>query len=256
MGIGQSVKKGVEIVFGSLRLVFFLFLLGFAWNLVSLSLQPKGADETPTAAVSAVLIAVAGLFILFSVFIQAGSLGYVRDKIKQGSATFANFLSAGTKYYLPIFVIGLIVALIVILFVLGGSLLFAALSAKMATLALTVTIFLAAIGVYILILFFLAPYVAVVDGKGPIASMKLSIGLVRKNLLKLLALGAVLILIGFAIGVILGATLAGISFLLKQTQIQQVVFACLSSLVNAFLGLFVTASFMAFYLGLENKNIE
>ena len=256
MGIGQSIKKGFGLVAKSMNIVLVLFLVGFVWNLVSIYLQPKGNQEAVSPATTAMILTAAAFFILFSVFIQAGSIGYARDKMKQGSATLQNFVSSGGKYYLPIFVIGLIVALIVILFVLLGSLIYAALAAKMAVLATSIVVFLAVIGIYILILFFLAPYIAIVDNKGPIVSIKQSIGLVRKNLLRLLGLAVLLVIIGFAIGVILGAVLAGISFALKQTAIQQVVFAFLSSFVNALLGLFVTGSFMAFYLGLENKNIE
>ena len=56
------------------------------------------------------------------------------------------------------------------------------------------------------------------------------------------------------IGLGLGAILAGVGAVIKQENISQAVFALLSSLVNAYLGLVVTGAFMHFYLALPERN--
>jgi hypothetical protein len=101
---------------------------------------------------------------------------------------------------------------------------------------------------------FLSPYAAVVDEKGVADSIKLSMKLVKKNILTLLGVSALLIVIGFGIGMVLGAILAGVSFVVKQQTVSQIIFAVLSSLVNSYLGVTVTAAFMSFYLSLSDRN--
>ena len=78
--------------------------------------------------------------------------------------------------------------------------------------------------------------------------------LVKKNILSLLGISALLILIGFGIGLVLGAILAGLGYLIKQEMITQTIFALLSSFVNAYLGVVVTAAFMNFYLSIQNQS--
>jgi hypothetical protein len=251
MGIGESVKKGFSISKQSMGLVMALFVFGFVWNLISLFYGPQpGAAETP--AVSPILIVAGIVFILLTIFVQAGSLGYVRDKIKKGSAGMAEFMSAGGKYYLRLLLIGLVVALVIGVFVLLAAIVVSVLGAKMNVLAIILAIVLASFGIYFVILLFLAPYVAVADEQGVIASIKQSVAKVRKNILALLGISLILIAIGFGIGLLLGAGFAGLSLVIKGMP-AQILFALLSSFVNAYLGLVVTGSFMSFYLALPSN---
>src|SRR5262249_55913885 len=103
------------------------------------------------------------------------------------------------------------------------------------------------------VMFFLSPYAAVVDEKGVVDSIKASMKLVKKNILPLLGISALLIVIGFAIGMLLGAILAGLTVVVKAENVNNIIFAVLSSFVNSFLGVAVTAAFMTFYLSL-NRN--
>lgn len=251
MGVGESVKKGFAISKQSMGLVCALFIFGFIWNLVSIFFGP--APEATEPAVNPVLIIAGGIFLLLTIFVQAGSLGYVREKLKKGSGGAADFMSAGKKYYLRLLVIGIIVAAVIGVFVLLAALAVAGLGAKLQVLGIILAILFASLGIYFVILLFLAPYVAVADEQGPIASIKQSVGKVRKNILPLLGISLILIAIGFGIGLVLGAGFAGLSLVLKGTP-AQIVFAVFSSFVNAFLGLMVTGSFMNFYLSLSSHN--
>ena len=181
-------------------------------------------------------------------------MGFVRDLIKTGSAKLSNFSAAGGKYYLRLLVLGIVVSLVIGVFVLLAALAVAFLKDKLAPLGILLAIFFGAFGIYFVILLFLAPYAAVLDEKGVGESIKLSTKLVKKNILTLLGLSALLILIGFSIGLVLGAILAGLTYLVKQEVASQVIFALLSSSVNAYLGVVVTAAFMNFYLSLPDRN--
>ena len=252
MGIGEAIKKGFGTAQKSMPLVALLFALGFIFNLINLFMAPKGA--APNAAPSPTLIVLGVVFIFLTIFLQAGSLGFVRDLLKTGKASLGQFSASGGKYYLRILSLGIVVSLVIGVFVLLAAVSVALLKGGAAAVGVLLAIFFGALGIYFVVLFFLSPYAAVVDEKGVMASIKLSMKLVKKNILPLLAISLLLILIGFGIGMLLGAILAGVSFVIKQETVSQVIFALLSSGVNSYLGVVVTAAFMSFYLALPNRN--
>ena len=251
MSIGESIQKGFGIAKKSMPLVLLLFVLGFIFNMINLKLSPASPD--PNAPPSTILIVAGVIFIFMTIFLQAGSMGYVRDRLKTGSAAFANFTAAGGKYYLPILVLGIVVSLIIGVFVLLAALVVALLP-NLQVVSVPLAILLAALGVYFLVMLFLSPYAVVVDDKTVRQAISLSMKLVKKNILPLLGISALLILIGFGIGLVLGAVLAGVGFVVKQENVSQVIFALLSSFVNAYLGIVVTGAFMSFYLSLSDRN--
>ena len=180
-------------------------------------------------------------------------MAYVRDAVKGQTAGLGSFLSGGGKYYIKVLFLGLAVSLIVGVFVLLAALAGAFLQDK-PFISVPLMILCAAFGVYFAVLLFLSPYAIVADEKGVGTALKLSIKLVKKNILKLLGISGLLVLIGFGIGLLLGGVLAGISIGIKDEKISQLVFSFPSSFVNSFLGVFVTAAFMNFYLSLPDRN--
>lgn len=254
MNIGEAISKGFGTAKKSVSLVLLLFVFGFIFSLLNTFLNPQTAAGAEAAPPSPIMIVIGVVFIFLTIFIQAGSMGYVRDLLKSGNANLGSFTSSGGKYYLRLFLLGLVVSLVVGVFVLLAALSVAFLRDALAPVGVILAIFLGALGVYFVILLFLSPYAAVVDEKGVGESIKISMKLVKKNILTLLGMSVLLILIGFGIGMVLGAILAGISILIKTGMASQVVFALLSSLVNSFLGIVVTAAFMSFYLSLSDRN--
>lgn len=251
MKIGESVKAGFKVAGGSMNLVLALFVFGAFWNLINVFLTPK--LETPTPQTSALAIAVGLVFIFASIFVQAGSLGYVRDKMKLGAAKLSDFMSAGSKYYLRLLLLGLFIALVVGFFVLIAALAVALLAATLNALGIAIAVTVGVIGVYVAMLMFLAPYFIVVADQKIIASVKQSMAMVKKNLLVILGIILILIVIGFIFGITLGAVFALLSTAIPQTT-AQIIFAVMSSFINAYLGLVVTGSFMNFYLSASNNN--
>ena len=245
MAVG-SVKKGFSVASGSLPLVGALFVFGFVWNVVNLffTAQFQAQNEAPQASLPMIFIGIA--FVLLSIFVQAGSLGYVRDRLKTGSADFGGFLAAGRQFYVRLLLLGLLMAAIVGVFVLVAAFGIAATGQQANAAGIAVAVLVALIGIYVMILLFLAPYAAVAGDERVIQSLKSSISIVKKNFFAALGLALLLVVIGFAFGLLLGAVYALLSTAMPGT-VSQVVFAALSSFVNAYLGLVVSGAFMNFY---------
>ena len=246
------LKKGLKVAMESMNLVIVLFVFGAVWSVLNVFLAPR--LQTPGGAPPGVAIVLGILFALASFFMQAGSLGYVRDTLKLGKAEFSSFTASGSKYYVPFLLLSLFIALVVGAFIIAAAAIAAVLANISGMLGLVLAVIVAAIGVYAAILMLLAPYFIVAGGQGVIASVKSSVSLVRKNLLKLLGIALILAVIGFLTGGVLGLFFALLNTAMKGVQAPQFIFAVLSSFVNAFLGVVVTGSLMTFYLETSNNN--
>ena len=165
MFVKASVKKGFGVVNQSLVIVAVLSLFGFVWNLINIYFTPR--LQNPSIKVSAIMIAASLVFISLSIFLQAGTLGYVRDTLKQGHADLAAFISVGTRYYFRLLLVGIIITLTVMIFVLLGALFVALL--KNIGIVIAVLIGLAAI--YVILLMFFAPYAVVIGDEKAVASI-------------------------------------------------------------------------------------
>ncbi len=249
MAVTASIKKGFGIARQSMAIVALLSLFGFVWTFLNIhyASQIKAQAKTPDPKISILMMIAALVFIFVNIFLQAGTLGYVRDKLKQGKADLPAFMSAGSKYYLKFFAVGVVIALIAAAFIIVAALAVALLKNPGLIIAVPSVIAM----IYFILLMLFAPYIIVVDEEKSMASIKKSIGVVKKNLLGVLAILAILVAIGFATGLLIGIVL-GLLNVAVPGVVSQVVTAAFSSLLNAFLGVFVTASFMNFYLEISN----
>jgi hypothetical protein len=80
MTIGTPLKKGLSVATGSFPLFSILFAFGFVWNLINIFYAPLA--QNPTTQTSVAVIAIGIVFILISIYVQGGTFGYVRDRIK------------------------------------------------------------------------------------------------------------------------------------------------------------------------------
>lgn len=245
MSILGYVTKGFSAAKSSMSLILAVFAFSFVWTLINLPfVSPDGTTEP-----SAVTVGLGILFILLSVFVQAGSIGYVEQVIKQGSSSLSAFKEAGAKNYLRMLGLGLVVGLMMIVlavlavigFVAGGA------NAEPSPVAIVFAVILAIVGMIVLLFLFMAPYAVVVEGKGVIGAIKSSAAIVKKNFWTVLAVGILLVVIGFAIGFVLGLLIGMIGAALPN-KAGQVLGGFLSSAVNAFLGVVTTGAFMALFL--------
>jgi hypothetical protein len=136
MGMLEAIKKGFGVASKNLMLVFVLFVFNLIWNMVNIAIMPVGVVPAPgaDAATAPVVppeaalttLAFSILFILVSIFMQGGSLGVVRDYIKEGKMKLSQFASYGLKYYLRLLGLGLVIILFVFIIAVIAALIVAA----------------------------------------------------------------------------------------------------------------------------------
>lgn len=255
MGIGQTVKKGFSIAGSSWDLIASLFVFGLAWNLINLALSTRIPEEgNPDPVTSALMIGAGIVFVFLTIFFQSGSLGYVRDRVKGAAVGMSTFFESGRRYYLSVLAVALVVTLIIGVFVILAAVSATLFAESAQVLSVILALAFAALGISFVILLFLAPYIIVADGVKAAAAMRQSMTVVKKNLGILLGLSLLLVLVGFGVGLLLGALFAALALVI-QGMVSQVIFAVLSSAVNAYLGVVVTGSFMTMYLSLPKPSV-
>ena len=266
MGMLEAIKKGFGVASKNLALVFVLFVFNLIWNMVNIAIMPAGAVPAPGADAGQVpaippeaamaTLAFSILFILVSIFMQGGSLGVVRDCIKEGKMKLSQFASYGLKYYLRLLGLGIIIILLVLIVALIAALIVAAtasLNNVVATvIASIVAVAIGLVGIYFVILLVMAPYTMVSDEIGVIEAMKRSMRVVKKSFGKILLLLMLLILIAVGIGALLGLA-AGLLTVALPAKIGQMVIGVVNSLFNGYFGIVMMASFMALYLALAGQ---
>ena len=266
MGMLEAIKKGFGVASKNLVLVFVLFVFNLIWNMVNITFMPAGVLPVPGAGTATAPVIPQGaalatlafsiLFILFSIFMQGGSLGVVRDYIKEGKMKLSQFASYGLKYYLRLLGLGLIIILFILIIAAIAALIVAA-TAPLNNVIVTVIASVIAIaiglaGIYFVILLVMSPYIMVSDEIGVIEAMRRSIRVVKKSFWKILLLLILLVLIAIGIGVLLGIV-AGLLTVALPTKIGQVIIGVVNSLFNGYFGIVMMASFMALYMALAGQ---
>ncbi len=260
MGVMEAIKRGFGIASKSLGLVLVLFIFNLLGNLASIPFAGVQPGTTPSPQLTAAALIFSIVFILISIFVQGGSLGLVRDIIKQGKMALGSFASYGLKYYFRLFGLGLLIILIVGIVALIAGLVIAATAPLnnqvVTTLAVIVSVLIAlVVGVLYFIPFTLSPYALVCDETGIIESLKKSLVVAKKpisRVFKLMLLFVLLILIALGVGFVVGF-IAGLITALTPIAVGRVIMAIATSIVNGYLGIVMTASFMSFYLGYTGK---
>ena len=267
MGIMEAIKKGFGVASKNMLLVLILFIFNLIWNIINIAIIPASAlpapgtlpTATPPALPPEVVFATLGfsvLFILVSIFMQGGSMGVVRDYIKEGKMKLNSFAGYGLKYYLRLLGLGAIIVLLVLIIAIIAALIIAAtvpLNNVIATvIAAIVAITIGLIGIYFVILLTMSPYALVCAEAGVIESMKKSMKTVKSAFGKVLFLLVLLVLIAIGIGVLLGIV-TGLLTVALPPKVGQMIIGVVNSLFNGYFGIVMIAAFMALYLALAGK---
>ncbi len=254
MGVIEAIKKGFVVAAKGMSLVAVLFVFNLVGNLATLPFTPApGAAVTAQATLPLLIISL--IFILISIFIQGGSLGLVRDIVKEGKMKLSAMAQYGAKYYARLFVLGLIILLFVAVVALLAALVIgltaplnnAAISGVAVAIVLAVTI---ALALYFFIPFILSPYAVVCDELGAIEALKKGIAVGRtpfSRVFTLLLLVILLVLIALGVGFLIGL-LVGLVSAVLPAEGARILMLVVSSVVNSYLGVVATAAFMAYYL--------
>lgn len=258
-GIFTAIKKGFGIATKNMMLVAVLFFFNLVWNLASIPFAiAPGTMATPQLSVSALIFSI--LFVLASIFVQGSVLGLVRDTIKEGKMKLAAFMAYGIKYYLRLFGLGIVIILVIGIVALIAGLLIAA-TAPLNNTVVTAIAITAAIAIAVIagLLYFipiaLSPYAMVCDELGVVGALKKSLAVGRKpftRIFLLLLLFVVLILIALGIGFVVGFAVGMISAVIPA-QAGKILMAVTTSIINGYLGIVMTGSFMVYYLSIAGE---
>jgi hypothetical protein len=254
MGVIEAIKRGFGIATKSMGLVLVLIVFNMIWSFASLPFVGPAGAAKPELALAAVIFSV--LFILISILVQGGSMALVRDLVKEGKMVLGGFLKYGLKYYLRLLGLGILIVLIISIVGLIAALIVIATAPMNNTIvtviATLVAIVIGAIGLYIVLLLIMSPYIIVCDEAGIIESMKKSMTAVRKSIGKVLLLLIALILIAMGLGFLIGL-LTGLVTVMIPAKAGQIVISAVNSIFNGYLGVVMMGSFLSFYLGLAEK---
>lgn len=253
MKVIEAVGKGFNLASKSLRVMAVLFVFNVAWNLMSIPFL--GTTQTPAQQrMNPQLIGLSLVFILINIFLQGGLFGVLKDAVvSDGAPVLNNFVKYSRKFFIRFLGLGVVIILAVALSALVIGTIFS-LSVVVKNIILNIVlvslgIILTLIALYYLFLFFLSPYVLVVDDIGVFKALKNSLQFIKKHFLKMVGLTTILVLIGFGIGFIVGILTGGLSFALKGTTFQ-IAIGIITGAVNAYTTVIISAAFIVYYYGL------
>lgn len=255
MGIGEAVKKGFSQSGKLLKVVLLFFVLNSIMGLASLPLaKPENAGQPGIVAISFILSVV---FFLIFIFLQGGALGLSRDINKTGAANMANFVAYGKKYYVKILgllllYIGIAIALVLVLGLIGSGILAIMNNAFTRTLVGVVAGIVALMAI-VLLLFPI--YSIVADETSVIQSFKKGMALGKANFWSILGLFMSLVIISILISLAIGFVVGLITVPLP-VGITQVVITIVNSAVQSYIPIVMMLALMGYYLGLANKGPE
>lgn len=253
MGIFEAVKKGFGETGKLMNVVLVFFLFNVIIGLVSLPLANPARAGNPAIIAASVISSI--LFFLIFIFLQGGALGLVRDQLKTASASMAQFMAYGKKYYLRI--LGLL--LLYILIAIGVVLLLSLVSAGilligdniMTRSAVAVIVTIAAVSIITLLIYPI--YSIVTDDAGAFQALKNGIAAARKNFFKTLGLFLILLVVSLLISLVIGFVVGLVSVPLPP-NVSQILIAVVNAAVQSYIPLVMMVAFMAYYMGLSLEN--
>ena len=251
MGIGESVKRGFNVMKRSMPVVGLYVVYGAVSNVLNIRMTTRLQGVEP--GVNPRFVATIGTtigIVLIGIFFQAGLMGYAADQIRLGKAGVASFLRYSLRYFLRFFTLALLLlsVLIVVGFMIAAATAGLTQVNRMFSIALTAV--LALVAVVFAMFMILSPYAVVLENKKVFPAIKQSFSLASRHFKGILLLGLALVSIGFLAGVLLGGILGLISLSVPALKQSQYAVAVSGSVVNAFLGVWMTSSYMAYYLRL------
>jgi len=256
MKVIEAIGKGFSIAGKNVNMLVILFVFNVIWNIVPIIF---GGNLPNAAAVGAnpFIIVIGVIFVLLNIFVQGGIFGSLKDIVaSDGKFDMAVFAKYGKKFYVRFLGLGSIIlagialsiAIVSLLFTFAGN----ANNVVVNILAVSINITLSAVALYYLFLFFLSPYVMVLEDTSIFKAMMSSLRFVRKHLWKAAALTTLLMLIALGIGFIVGVITGFLSFVIKGAAFQ-VVAGILTGAINAYITIVISAALMVYYLAFSQK---
>ena len=242
MGAIEAIRKGFAIANKNLGLAAILFIFSLIGEFISTRFI-----EIDTAAIAAQLtsLTLVGIIVLIEIFIQGGTLGVIRDYIKEGKVRLTDFAKYGLKYYLRLLGAGLaIVGAAIIVFIAGNLLMIPMAISKLILLGGIIALIVTGIGIYLVLLMAaLFPYEIVCGNASVMEALAGSIDITRRFINKFALLFLIIALIGLAWMILLKLIPAD----------NQTLTLIIRGVFNGYFGVVIPASIMSFYLFVTAK---
>ncbi len=245
MGVIEIIKKGFIVATRNFGLVAIFIIYSLIDNLMNI----KFAGTSTTAVITSLTgLMWTGILVLITIFVRGGSLGIIRDYIKEGKVALSKFTAYGIKYYLRLLGLGLAIILVGIILTLIASLLMIvpALLGNEAVLVVVgiLALVVEGIGIYLIILMaVMSPYLIICNDAHVIEAMTGSIDITRSVIGKVLLLLIIFGIISLCITAIVNLLSGG----------NQVIIGIVTSIFNGYFSIAVMASFMTLYLSLTTE---
>ena len=255
MGIFEAVKNGFARASKLMNVVLVFFVFNVVVGLISLPLANPARAGNPGIITVSVISSV--LFFLIFIFLQGGALGLVKDQIKTGTTSLAQFNDYGKKFYLRI--LGLLILYIII--AVGIVLVLSLISAGVLLLGdnvvtrTIVALVVTAVAVGIITLLVYPIYALVAEDISSFEALKKGMTLAKNNFLRTLALFIVLLIVSLLISLIVGFIMGLITVPLAPA-VSQVIIAIVNAAVQSYIPIIMMVAFMSFYLSLTQGGAQ
>lgn len=249
MGILEAVKKGFVQSAKLMNVVLVFFVFNVVIGLISLPLANPARAGNPGIVTVSIISSI--LFFLIFIFLQGGALGLIKDQIKTATASMAQFITYGRKFYMRILGLLLLYILIAVGVVLVLSLISAGillLGDNIATRSIVAAIVtVAAVAVITLLIYPI--YSIVVDDIGALAALKKGIAIAKSNFWVTLGLFVVMLLVSLVISLVIGF-IVGLVTVPLSMNVSQVLIALVNAAVQSYIPIVMMIAFMSFYMSL------
>lgn len=247
MEIIEVIKKGFRTATKVIILVLVLFALNVVCTFANMpfTILGVGVPVTPAATVLAII------FLLIRIFILGGTLGAIKDFVKEGILKLKEFAKCGLKFYLRLMGLFLIYKFLILIVVMITRLIITITASFENTVITVIGIvglsIVVGIGIYFIMLLIMSPYVLVVEDVKIIDSIKKSISFVRNNLGRVIGLLVFFGLINLGINLIMNFFKSFITFTISL-NVSRIIVGIVKSAFNAYLDVATLATFISFYL--------
>lgn len=206
----EAIKKGFSVATKNLQLVLIVYGVGIVFGLMSLPFTRRLVTVVPGVAPTLPVgfWLIVGFSIFVQIFVMGGVLGSVKEAIKKGAVNINEFVDSGKKYYIRLFLLGLLGMVIASIYGFIFAALIGGIAVGAVILKIILGLFLAAycvFGVILALLLVFWPYAIVTEDTGVISGLKKSIEIVKKpitNLFKILGMVVSLAVIAVVVNLV------------------------------------------------------
>ena len=238
----ESIKKAFVLSVKALKLFYVIAAFNIVANIVNLLTVPSPADDM-TIGKSIFVIILTIVISLIAIFMAAGSLAFIRDLVRSGSAGLETFIANGKRFFLRLAGITLLIVLIFV--VLGVVLSFIA-GVLPNVLKIVMTILMTVVFIAAAVMFVMPAYALVGSDLGTIASVKKGVYIGKKYFLKILGMAALLFLVAIVMTVLASFVTGVLSLILRP--LSGYIAAIVMAISSAVLAVLVNIAYMDFYL--------